>query len=87
MAFTGFEHSGPTQVPARSEPAAGERREGAISAGSLRHRHSPAASVHPGDQDQEHDLQNQTQAGLHAVGLRCKVTMPEYDGRLPDADV
>lgn len=67
--FAGFEHSRQTEVSARTEPAARERRKGPVSARPLRHRDSSAASVHPGDQDQEHDLQNQTQAGLHTLSV------------------
>lgn len=73
--FTGFEHPGPTEVPAWTEPASRKRRKGPVTARTFCHRDSSAAAVHPGDQDQEHDLQNQTQAGLHASGLWRKVIM------------
>ena len=71
--FTGFEHPGPTEVSAWTEPASRKRRKGPVTARTFCHRDSSAAAVHPGDQDQEHDLQNQTQAGLHTSGLWCKV--------------
>lgn len=73
--FTGFEHPGPTEVPTWTEPASRKRRKGPVTARTFCHRDSSAAAVHPGDQDQEHDLQNQTQAGLHASGLWRKVIM------------
>lgn len=80
VVVAGFKHPGSTQVPARSKPAAGERGKDSLSAGSVCHRHSSAASVHPGDQDQEHDLQDQTQAGLHSACLRRKVTIGTKHG-------
>uniref|UniRef100_A0A8D2MDK3 PAS domain-containing protein n=1 Tax=Zonotrichia albicollis TaxID=44394 RepID=A0A8D2MDK3_ZONAL len=40
---------------------------------SVRHLHAPAAAVHPADPNQEHDLQDQAQAGLHPLGVRCQV--------------
>lgn len=81
LVVAGFEHSGSTQVPAWSKPTAGERGKDSLPAGSVCHRHSTAASVHPGDQDQEHDLQDQAQAGLHSAGLRRKVTIGTKRGR------
>lgn len=69
----GAEPPGQTQVSARTEPAARKRRESPAAARSVRHRHSPAATIYSGDQDQKHDLQNQTQAGLHSHRLWCKV--------------
>lgn len=61
--LSGVEHPGPTQVPPRSEPSeVRQRGEYPTSAGPVRHRHTPPASGHPGNQDQEHDLQDQTQA-------------------------
>lgn len=74
----GLKYPRQTEVPAWTEPAAGKRGKGSTSARSLCHCNSSAASIHPGDQNQEHDLQNQTQTGLHTSGLWCKVRRRVY---------
>lgn len=73
----GAEHPGPPQVPPQSEQPAGWRRQWQagrpLATRLVCHRHTPTAASHPGDQDKEHDLQDQTQAGLHPHGLRRQV--------------
>lgn len=83
VSTAGAEPPGQTQVLAPAEPAAGKRREAPAAARSVRHRHSSAAPIYSGDQDQKHDLQDQTQAGLHSNRLRRKVmTLSEPQGRV-----
>ena len=69
IASQGFDHARASQVPTWAAPAAGERGQGTPPAGVIRHRHASTASIHLGNQDQEHDLQDQAQVGLHANGL------------------
>lgn len=72
------EHPGQTEVPPRSESAEWKQPS---SARPVRRGNAAAASGHPGDPDQEHDLQNQTQTRLYADGLRRKVH-PDVTWRL-----